>query len=161
MELRSLVKVTLSGSGGTWAQASLILGPCGPLGGVFPACPSSLCWASALPGMMLCYSFCPQHSPLHSEPHFCWLWPVKLPCLTPMENPLFLVTLFGSNTFLGKFPACIFLSAVLDLLGTVHSLNKHCSPYRKLHIYVSICIQFLGLTSILKTSVSLPSRLME
>ena len=160
MELRSLVKVTLSGNGGTWAQAVWFLDHVVPLVVCF-----QLAWAASA-GLLLFLawcsaSFCPQHSPLHSEPHFYWLWPVKLPCLTPMENPLFLVTLFGSNTFLRKSPACIFLSAVLDLLGTVHSLNKHYSPYRKLHIYVSICIQFLGLTSILKTSVSLPSRLME
>ena len=98
---------------------------------------------------------------LHSEPHFYWLWPVKLPCLRPMENPLFLVTLFGSNIFLRNSPACIFLSAVLHLLGTVYSLDKHYSPYRKLYIYVLVCIQFLGLMNILKTSVSLPFRLTE
>ena len=158
----SLVKVTLSGSGGTWVQAVWSLDRVVPLVMCFQLAREASGGSSVLPGMMLCYSFDSQHSlPLYSEPHFYWLWPVKLPCLRPMENPLFLVTLLGSNIFLRNSPACIFLSAVLHLLSTVYSLDKHYSPYRKLYIYVLVCIQFLGLMNILKTSVSLPSRLTE
>lgn len=157
-----LVKVTLSGSGGTWGQAVWFLDRVVPLVMCFQLAWEASAGSSVLPGMMLCYSFDSQ-PPL---PPFWAPFLLTLACETALfealwKIPLFLVTLFGSNIFLRNSPACIFSSAVLHLLGTVHSLDKHYSPYGKLYIYVLVCIQFLGLMSILKTSVSLPSRLTE
>lgn len=116
-ESENSVKVTRSRSHGLWqswdlSPESLILGLRVTLGGVLPPCLGGPMVSSVLPGIGA-LPVLPQlgRPPFLSAPFRLASAGGTLSPLRLIENLLsrspFLVTLFGSNTFVGNTPACI------------------------------------------------------
>lgn len=110
----------------------------GALGNLFPACLSSPYCVPFFP-LLLNLGFGPQLTfPPSHVPFLLALACAALPALKPLENllayPPFLVTLFESYIFLRNSPAYIVCISNSLSFWIVHTLDKLCSSYRKMHI---------------------------